>query len=150
MSEIAAAPYESALVSLPFCISGPRIEPCATAPAAWRYSPRSAAPHRQPVLVSRLPFWGSGFFGYLSLDVWPSRQARNAAAACSRSSALLNLRRCGFGGWPTTGISPLISSTPRRRRIRRRCPIAFQFVRPVICDHHSKAASHSSKPAALP
>src|SRR5262249_57687867 len=35
----------------------------------------------------------SAFKYYLSLEVWPARHARNAASACSRSSALLNLRR---------------------------------------------------------
>src|SRR5215469_6327319 len=64
------------------------------------------------------PFRGSGFFGYLSLEVWPARQARNAASACSRSSALVNLGRGVFGSAPT-GILPLTSSTPCRR-IRRR------------------------------
>ena len=92
---------------------------------------QSDAPHREPVLVSRLPFWGSGFFGYLSLEVWPARQARNAAAACSRSSALLNLRRGCFGGGTATDVAPLMSSTPRRR-IRLRCFIRDQFVRPDI------------------
>jgi hypothetical protein len=67
---------------------------------------------------------------YLSLAVWPSRQARNAAAACSRSSALLSLRRGCFGGWPTSGILPLISSTPCRR-IRSRLLIRVQLTRPV-------------------
>jgi hypothetical protein len=66
---------------------------------------------------------------------------------------LLNLRRGCFGGWPTNGISPLISSTPRRR-IRRRCSIRFQFVRLVITpiDHQqqSRRARIMRKPAALP
>jgi hypothetical protein len=44
---------------------------------------------------------------------------------------LLNLRRGCLGGWPTTGIAPLISSTPCRR-IRRRCFIRDQFVRPAM------------------
>jgi len=161
-------------------------------PAAWQYSPQSAAPHCEPVLVSRLiyclwkfgprkktagsemvnrpppfkfsrlstgeerdsdnkaiacrrrhecdtghysvftsPFRGSGFFGYLSLEVWPARQARNAPSACSRSSALRNLGRGFFGGSATTGILPLTSSTPCRR-IRRRCCIRDQFVRPLM------------------
>src|SRR5262249_51266024 len=39
----------------------------------------------------------------------------NAAAACSRTSALLSLRRGCFGGWPTSGILPLMFSTPCRR-----------------------------------
>ena len=58
---------------------------------------------------------------YLSLEVWPSRQARNAAAACSRSSALLNLRRGVFAGSVMTDVPPFTSSTPRRR-IRSRSP----------------------------
>ena len=94
---------------------------------------------------------------YLSLEVLSVCQARNAASACSRSSALLSRRGgCLFAGVVTTGIAPLISSTPRRRRIkRRRCSIAFQFVRPLMtpidCNHHSKAAGdHAEKPAALP
>jgi hypothetical protein len=68
---------------------------------------------------------------YLFLEVWPARQARNAAAACSRSSALLNLRRGFFGGSATSGILPLISSTPCRR-IRLRLAICDQFIRPAI------------------
>ena len=69
---------------------------------------------------------------YLFLVVWPSRQARNAAAACSRSSALLSRRRgCLFAGGVTIGVPPLTSSTPRRR-IRLRCFIRDQFVRPVM------------------
>src|SRR6516165_8213928 len=91
---------------------------------------QSDAPHREPVLVSRLPFWGSGFFGYLSLDVWPARQARNAAAACSRSSALLNLRRGCFGGSLATGGLSLRSSTPCRR-MRLRLAIRDQFARTI-------------------
>jgi hypothetical protein len=57
----------------------------------------------------------------------------NAAAACSRSSALLNLRRGGrlFKSGATMDVPPLISSTPRRR-IRLRCFIRDQFVRPVM------------------
>ena len=69
--------------------------------------------------------------GYLSLDVWPARQARNAAAACSRSSALVNLRRGCFGGGTATDVAPLMSSTPCRR-MRLRCFIRDQFVRPDI------------------
>ena len=68
---------------------------------------------------------------YSSLDVWPSRQARNAAAACSRSSALLNLRRGCFGGWLATGVAPLTSSTPCRR-MRLRLAARDQFTRPDI------------------
>ena len=63
---------------------------------------------------------------YSSLDVWPSRQARNAAAACSQSSALLNLRRGCFGGWLATGVAPLTSSTPYRR-MRLRLAARDQF-----------------------
>src|SRR5215470_10475015 len=103
---------------------------------------QSDAPHREPVLVSRLPFWGSGFFGYLSLEVWPARQARNAAAACSRSSALLNLRRGCFGGGTATDVAPLMSSTPRRR-MRLRCFIRDQFVRPDITHFLATRALHS-------
>ena len=59
-----------------------------------------------------------GCVPYLSLAVWPSRQARNAASACSRSSALLSLRRGRFGGRRITiGVSPFISSRPCRRRL---------------------------------
>src|SRR5262244_2415334 len=87
--------------------------------------------------------------GYLSLDVWPARQARNAAAACSRSSALLSRRRgCLLTGAVTMGVPPLKSSTPCRR-IRRRCCIRDQFVRPLMtpidCNHHSKAAGTAWK-----
>jgi hypothetical protein len=39
--------------------------------------------------------FSAGCARYLSLVVWPSRQARNAASACSRSSALLSLRVYG-------------------------------------------------------
>ena len=78
---------------------------------------------------------------YLSLDVWPVRQARNAAAACSRSSALLTLRRGCFGGWLATGVAPLTSSTPCRR-IRLRFAIRVEFTRPAIT-HFSKAAGGS-------
>src|SRR6516165_1164093 len=60
-----------------------------------------------------------------------NRQARNAASACSRSSALLTLRRGRFGRWLTTGVAPLISSTPCRR-IRLRLAIRDQFApRPI-------------------
>jgi hypothetical protein len=56
---------------------------------------------------------------------------------------LLNLRRGCFGGSAASGILPLTSSTPCRR-IRRRCCIRDQFVRPLMtpidCNHHSKAA----------
>src|SRR5262249_52390787 len=95
----------------------------ATALAAWRYSPRSVAPHREPVLVSRL--------SYLSLAVWPARQSSNTASACSRSSALVNLRRGFFRGWTSIGVAPLASSTPCRR-IRFRLDIRDQFTRPDI------------------
>jgi hypothetical protein len=81
---------------------------------------------------------------YLSLDVWPTRQARNAASACSRSSVLLTLRRGCFEGWLATGVAPLSSSAPCRP-IRRRCCIRDQFVRPLMTDHHSKAAGKRSK-----
>ena len=81
---------------------------------------------------------------YLSLDVCPSRQARNAAAACSRSSALLNLRRGCFGGSLATGVAPLISSTPRRC-IRRRCFIRDQFVRPAITHFLATRALQQSR-----
>src|SRR5262249_10865063 len=67
---------------------------------------------------------------YLSLDVWPSRQARNGAPGCSRSSALLNLRRGFFGGSVTRGIASLISSTPCRR-MRLRLAIRDQFARTI-------------------
>jgi hypothetical protein len=42
------------------------------------------------------------------------------------------------------GVPPLTSSMPRRR-IRLRCFIRDQFVRPLICDHHSKAAGKCPK-----
>src|SRR6266568_8384935 len=75
------------------------------------------------------------------LAFWPSRQARNAAVACSRSSALLNLRRGCFGGWsPTSGIFPLISSAPCRR-IRLRLLIRLQLTRPVTT-HPFKNVTH--------
>jgi hypothetical protein len=68
---------------------------------------------------------------YLSLGVWPARQASNAASACSRSSALLSRRGgCLFEGVVTMGVPPLTSSTPCLR-IRRRCFIADQFVRAI-------------------
>jgi hypothetical protein len=78
----------------------------------------------------------------LSLEVWPARQARNAAAACSRSSTLLNLRRGCFGGGTATDVAPLMSSTPRRR-IRLRCFIRDQFVRPDITHFLATRALHS-------
>jgi hypothetical protein len=78
---------------------------------------------------------------YLSLAFWPSRQARNAAAACSRSSALLSLRRGCFGGRSrTSGILPLISSTPCRC-IRLRLLIRVQLTRPVTT-HSFKNVTH--------
>src|SRR5262249_43712734 len=81
------------------------------------------------------PFSGSGFFGYLSLEVWPVRQARNTASACSRSSALLNLRRGCFGGSAaTSGILPLTSSTPCR------------FIRPRS-RHRSGKPAYKTHPA---
>jgi hypothetical protein len=85
--------------------------------------------------------WPRVFRCYLSsLEVWPARQARNAASACSRSSALLSRRRgCLFAGVVAMGVPPLTSSTPCRC-IRRRCFIRDQFVRPLMCNHHSKAA----------
>ena len=55
----------------------------------------------------------AGCARYLSLAFWRSSQARNAAAACSRSSALLSLRRGRFRG--KIGVSSLISSAPCRR-----------------------------------
>jgi|SRR6516164_3919103 hypothetical protein len=79
---------------------------------------------------------------YLFLEVWPARQARNAAAACSRSSALLNLRRGCFGGGTATDVAPLMSSTPCRR-IRLRCFIRDQFVRPDITHFLATRALHS-------
>src|SRR5262249_40820533 len=79
---------------------------------------------------------------YFVLEVWPARQAKNAAAACSRSSALLNLRRGCFGGGTATDVAPLMSSTPRRR-IRLRCFIRDQFVRPDITHFHATCALHS-------
>src|SRR6516165_10134016 len=79
---------------------------------------------------------------YLSSDVWPSRQARNAAAACSRSSALLNLRRGFFGGWANSGTLPSISST-LCRRIRLRVAIRDQFTR-AITHTLSKAAGEKT------
>jgi hypothetical protein len=72
----------------------------------------------------------SGRLRYLSLAFWPSRQARNAASACSRSSALLTLRRGCFGGSPPDGVLPLTSSTPCRR-IRLRLLIRDQLTRPA-------------------
>src|SRR5262249_17082237 len=52
---------------------------------------------------------------YLFLEVWPVRQARTAASACSRSSALVGWRYgCLFkGGAAMGGVPPLTSSTPR-------------------------------------
>jgi hypothetical protein len=51
----------------------------------------------------------------LFLEVWPVRQARTAASACSRSSALVGWRYgCLFkGGAAMGGVPPLTSSTPR-------------------------------------
>ena len=77
---------------------------------------------------------------YLSLTVWPARQARNAASACSRSSALLTLRRGFFGGSPPGGILPLTSSTPCLR-IRSRLLIRDQLTRPVTT-HPFKNVTH--------
>jgi hypothetical protein len=87
-----------------------------------------------------LPFESRCYSRYLSLAVWPSRQARNAAAACSRSSALLSLRRRCFGGWSRSGVFPLISSTPCRR-IRLRLLIRVQLTRPVTT-HPFKNVTH--------
>jgi hypothetical protein len=129
-------------------------------PAAWRYSPRSFAPHlscaawrpisapahsrnKRRQAVGRC---GRERLGcYLSLDVWPARQARNAAAACSRSSALLTLRRGCFAGWTATGVAPLISSTPCRR-IQLRCFIRDQFVRPVMTPIDRRPPQDTPKP----
>jgi hypothetical protein len=73
----------------------------------------------------------SGQLGrYLSLEVWPARQARNAASACSRSSALLILRRGCFGDWLATSGLSLRSSTPCRR-MRLRLAIRDQFARTI-------------------
>ena len=95
-------------------------------------------------------------FAYLFLEVWPARQARNAAAVCCRSSPSLNLRRrgCLFTSGATMGVPPLTSSTPCRR-IRSRVAIRDQFIRPIrhflsTRALHSKAASQCRKPAALP
>src|SRR5262249_24856054 len=112
-----------------------------------------AVANRHEADVSTLLFvWFAARFdlarAYLFLEVWPARQAKNAAAACSRSSALLNLRRGCFGGGTATDVAPLMSSTPRRR-IRLRCFIRDQFVRPDITHFlatralHSKAAGES-------
>jgi len=78
----------------------------------------------------RGPCWSlsAGCARYLSLAFWPSRQARNAASACSRSSALLSLRRACLGCSPPDGILPLTSSTPCRR-IRLRLLIRDQLTR---------------------
>ena len=86
---------------------------------------------------------------YLSLADWPSRQARNAAAACSRSSALLSLRRGRFGGRPMTGgVSPLISSTPCRR-IRSRLLIRDQLKpRPITHSFKHTPYRTATRPAA--
>ena len=81
----------------------------------------------------------SGRTLYLSLAVCPFA-TRNAAAACSRSSALLSSRRRCFGGWSgTSGVLPLISSTPCRC-IRSRLPIRNQFIRPAAVTHSFKHA----------
>src|SRR5215471_7944615 len=66
---------------------------------------------------------------YFVLEVWPARQAKNAAAACSQSSALLNLRRGCFGGGTATDVAPLMSSTPRRR------PLFYS--RPICTTRHN-------------
>jgi hypothetical protein len=79
---------------------------------------------------------------YLSLAVCPARQARNAAAACSRSSALLSLRRGCFGGWlGTSGVLPLISSTPCRC-MRSWLSMCDQFMRRPIT--HSLSVGSNS------
>src|SRR5262249_52062661 len=80
-----------------------------------------------------------------------SRQAMNAAAACSRSSALLNLRRRGFGGSATRGIVPLTSSTPCRR-MRLRLAIRDQFARTITPSpqHQQSRREKAEKPAASP
>ena len=64
----------------------------------------------------------------MSLEVWRAGQLRNAASACSRSSALL--RRGFFGGWANSGTLPSISSRPCRR-IRLRLAIRDQFARTI-------------------
>ena len=64
-------------------------------------------------------------FGCLALE--PSKEC----CRCSRSSALLSLLRCFGGRSRTSGVLPLISSTPCRR-IRLRLLVRDQFTRPVI------------------
>src|SRR5437763_6488428 len=88
----------------------------------------------------------------ISLDVWPARQARNAASTCSRSSALLNLRRgrnppiadqaqvpsasaalpTRQAYWSVAGQSSPPRSNPRRGRPRLATPAEwFRTPRPV-------------------
>jgi len=81
---------------------------------------------------------------YLFLEVWPARQARNAASACSRSSALLNLRRGCFEGWTSIGVAPLTSSTPCRR-MRLRPARRDQFTRPAITHFLATRAIQQSR-----
>ena len=72
------------------------------------------------------------------------RQARNAASACSRSSALLNLRRGCFEGWTSIGVAPLTSSTPCRR-MRLRPARRDQFTRPAITHFLATRAIQQSR-----
>ena len=93
------------------------------------------------------PSLAPGCARYLSLTFWPSRQARNAAAASSRSSALLNLRRI-FGGWPPSGVFPLISSTPCFC-MRLRLLIRVQLTRPVITHPFKNVGRFAVSPSYL-
>jgi hypothetical protein len=80
---------------------------------------------------------------YLSLPDWLERQARNAASACSRSSALLILRR-GLGAAPTSGVLAFLSSMPCRC-IRLRLLIRDQFTRAVMTYSFKHAPSRDAR-----
>jgi len=80
---------------------------------------------------------------YLFFEVWRARQARTAASACSRSSAVLNSLRCS-GGWPTTGVLSLRSSTPCRR-MRLRLATRDQFTRPLGITHTPTRSARSQQ-----
>ena len=67
---------------------------------------------------------------YLFLEVWPARQAKNAAAVCWRSSPLLNLRGGCFGGSETSGILPfnIFDALPTHT-------VAGGYTRPIHTPH---------------
>ena len=83
-----------------------------------------------------------------SLDVWPSRQARNAAAARWRSSASLNLRR-GVSAFPVRcAVGPTGTEPTRKNRTRNNRPALVLGGHGILCSH--RRSGRRSTASALP